>query len=56
MKFKNEQHKNFYMENIQKTNSEHDHYRKALFYTLGLQNRQGYILMTFTILMKKCKL
>lgn len=36
MKFKNEQHKSFYMENIQKTNSERDPYRKALFYTLGL--------------------
>ena len=36
MKFKNKQHEDFYVKNIQKTNSERDPYRKALFYTLGL--------------------
>lgn len=35
-KFKDSDHKNFYEEWINKTNSSKDPYRKALFYTLGL--------------------
>ena len=36
MLFKDNYHKIFYEENVKKTNSERDPYRKALFYTLGL--------------------
>lgn len=36
MKFINNSHKAFYEENIRKTNSQNDPYRKALFFTLGL--------------------
>jgi len=36
MIFKDKLHKDFYAENILKTNSVHDPYRQALFYTLGL--------------------
>jgi len=34
--FKDKQHEEFYTQNIEKTNSFKDPYRKALFYTLGL--------------------
>lgn len=36
MLFKDKQHQEFYEENVNKTNSASDPYRKALFYTLGL--------------------
>lgn len=35
-KFKDEDHKVFFEEQVTKTNSKNDPYRKALFYTLGL--------------------
>lgn len=36
MLFKDEKHKEFFIQNIEKTCSHKDPYRKALFYTLGL--------------------
>ena len=53
MKFKNEQHEKFYMENIHKTNSVRGPYRKALFYALVLTEQTRTYLRTFTISMKK---
>jgi hypothetical protein len=38
MLFKDEKHKEFFVKNVEKTGSQKDPYRKALFYTLGLTN------------------
>jgi hypothetical protein len=38
LKFKNVNHQNFYLINVEKTNRSKDPYRKALFYVLGLIN------------------
>lgn len=36
MIFADEEHKSFYIQNVQRTKSQKDPYRKALFYTLGI--------------------